>query len=156
MKYLIFFILLTSNIFAEEKEEAEEKEAQAVSNISPEAIVRINTSYLAKVKPLFKRACFDCHSDQVTYPWYHSIPGIKQLMDSHIEEGREKLDLSKDYPFKGGKKGLKHDLKEIWETIDEGEMAPLYYRVMHSHGRYSDEDKQIIKSWVEESIKEFK
>lgn len=149
MKYLIFFIFLLSNSFAEEK-------APVVENISPDALARINNSYLEKVKPLFKRACFDCHSDQVTYPWYHSIPGIKQLMDSHIAEGVQRLDMSKDYPFKGGKKGLKHDLEETWETIEEGEMAPLYYRIMHSHGRYSEEDKQIIKSWVEESMKEFK
>jgi hypothetical protein len=149
MKFLIFFIYFSSNLFAEESVTSNP------SNISPEAISRINNSYLAKIKPLFKRACFDCHSDTPEYPWYHSIPGIKQLMDHHIAEGVRHLDLSKDYPFKGSKKGLKHDLEEIWETIDEGEMAPLYYRIMHSHGRYSAEDKLIIKTWVEESLKEF-
>jgi len=150
MKFLLFFVFLPTIIMAEEVKPAE------VSNISPEALVRINTSYLQKVKPLFERACFDCHSDRTEYPWYFSIPGIKQLMNDHIAEGVRHLDLSKDYPFKGGKKGLKHDLEEIWETIENGEMAPLYYRIMHSHGRYSAEDKQIIKSWVEESMKEFK
>ncbi len=148
MSYLLFFILLNSKLIAEEK-------TGSVSNISPEAISRINNSYLAKVKPLFKRACFDCLSDTTEYPWYHSILGIKQLMDNHIAKGVHHLDLSKDYPFKGSEKGLKHDLEEIWETIDEREMAPLYYRIMHSHGRYSAEDKLIIKSWVEESLKEF-
>ncbi len=153
MKYLIFFIFLPSVIFANGK--VDERPVEA-STISPEGIARINTSYLEKVKPLFVRACFDCHSDTPVYPWYHSIPGIKQIMDDHIAEGVRHLDLSKDYPFKGSKKGLKHDLEETWETIEEGEMAPLYYRIMHSHGRYSEEDKQIIKSWVEESLKEFK
>lgn len=153
MKYLMLFIFLPSILFANGKVDEKPDEA---STISPEGIARINASYLEKVKPLFKRACFDCHSDTPEYPWYHSIPGIKQLMDNHIAEGVRHLDLSKDYPFKGSKKGLKHDLEETWETIEEGEMAPLYYRIMHSHGRYSEEDKQIIKNWVVESMKEFK
>lgn len=152
MKYLMILIFLPSLLLANGKEDSKPVE---VSNISPQSIIKINTAYFEKIKPIFKRACFDCHSNEVTYPWYHSIPGIKQLMDSHIEEGVRKLDMSNNYPFKGGKKGLKHDLKEIWETIEEGEMPPLYYRIMHGHGRLSDEDKLVIKGWIDESLKEF-
>ena len=142
---LFFLILLFCSVT---------KAQEATTQYNNESLQKINSAYLQKVKPIFKRACFDCHSDQVVYPWYYKIPGIKQWMDSHIEEGREKLEMSKDYPFKGGKKGLKHDLEETWESVDEGEMPPLFYRIMSKERRLSDEDKAIIKGWVDESLKE--
>ncbi len=138
MKF-IFFVLVFGNAF---------------SQSSDERFQKINKSYLEKVKPIFKRTCFDCHSDQVVYPWYYKIPGIKQLIDHDIKEGLEHLDLSKDYPFKGSKKGLKHDLDEIWESIDENEMPPFIYRIISKERKLSQEDKTIIKSWIDESLKE--
>ncbi len=112
----------------------------------------INERYVNEIKPIFKRACFDCHSDQTKYPWYYKIPGVKQLMDNHIEEAREHLDFSNDFPFQSKKQ--KPQLKlvhEIWEEIEEGEMPLWSYTIMHSEAKLAKDELQMIKDWVDYS-----
>jgi len=71
-------------------------------NKEAEEITRaINESYLATVKPVFRKSCFDCHSSNTNYPWYSNLPGAKQLIQNDIAEAKEHLDMSKDFPFQG-------------------------------------------------------
>lgn len=107
----------------------------------------INERYVKQVKPLLKRTCFDCHSGNTIYPWYHSIPGVKQIINNDIEEGRDHLDMSQDYPF-FGKIKQEEQLKEILEEIKEGGMPPLPYKLLHWSSRLSQEEINVIESWI--------
>ncbi|MBK8204899.1 MAG: heme-binding domain-containing protein, partial [Bdellovibrionales bacterium] len=75
---------------------------QAPTPQSQEALLgRINELYKFNVKQIFQKKCFDCHSQNTQYPWYYKIPGAKQLIDGDIEEAKEHLDFSNDFPFGG-------------------------------------------------------
>lgn len=112
----------------------------------------INNRYLRDVKPIFKRICFDCHSEQIRYPAYYVIPGVRQLIDHDIREAREHIDMNADFPFKGHGTPLK-DLKAIQKEVEEGDMPPLIYKITHWKERLTDDERQIILRWATEGIK---
>jgi hypothetical protein len=61
---------------------------------------QIQQGYL-QVKPIFEKGCYDCHSTQTDYPWYHKLPLIKGMIDSDIRHARKHIDLTNGFPFKG-------------------------------------------------------
>ena len=116
---------------------------------------KINTSYLKKIKPIFKKSCFDCHSSQTTYPWYYKVPGVKQLIDSDIKEAKSHLDFSNDYPF------ISHDtpendLKSIEKSISKKIMPPKKYLWMHNNAKLSQQEVEEIKKWIKVSLEALK
>ncbi len=112
----------------------------------------INNRYLRDVKAIFKRVCFDCHSEKIHYPSYYVIPGIRQLIDHDIKEAREHIDMNADFPFKGHGTPLK-DLKAIRKAMEEGEMPPFIYTIAHWGDRLTPDEKEIIQRWATEGIK---
>ena len=120
-----------------------------------EVYKKINTSYLKKIKPIFKKSCFDCHSSQTTYPWYYKVPGVKQLIDSDIKEAKSHLDFSNDYPF------ISHDtpendLKSIEKSISKKIMPPKKYLWMHNNAKLSQQEVEEIKKWIKVSLEALK
>lgn len=112
----------------------------------------INSQYIKNVKPLFEKACFDCHSNSTKFPWYYSIPGIKTMIDNDIFEAKKHLDFSDNFPFKSHE-SPKKDLKSIKEAILEKEMPPLEYKILHSKSRLSGKSQKKIIQWVDSSLK---
>ncbi|MEW5923313.1 MAG: heme-binding domain-containing protein [Candidatus Zixiibacteriota bacterium] len=114
----------------------------------------INAGF-ARLEHIFERGCYDCHTTRTKYPWYHKIPGIKHLINSDIKEGLEHLDMSDGFPFQG-KPGIPYQsekLDEIKEVLKEGEMPIFMYRMIHWGASPSDEEKDSIYIWVDESLK---
>lgn len=120
--------------------------------IKESSFIKINKTYLENIKPIFKKSCFDCHSNQVSYPWYYQIPGINYLIDQDIKEAKEHLDFSNDYPFLSHETPIK-DLESIKKDIQQGLMPPFQYSIMHSDKKISDKEKDKIIQWVDESLK---
>jgi hypothetical protein len=112
----------------------------------------INELYLKNIKPIFQKSCFDCHSDQTFFPWYYTFPPAKWLIDRDIAEAKMHLDLSNDFPFKGHGT-MAEDLEAIKEDIEEGEMPPFSYLLMHGEARLSATDKKAILAWIQESAR---
>lgn len=73
-------------------------------------------------------------------------------MSGHIKESKTHLDLSQGYPFKGHG-SLKKDLQEIKRVLEDNEMPPWYFRLMHSDAKITKKENIIIQNWVTESIK---
>jgi hypothetical protein len=130
----------------------EKRETQrADETASDELLLRykmINRAYLAEIKPIFKKKCFDCHSNRTNYPWYYGVPGIKQMIDKDIKEGRSHINFSRDFPFISHETPM-NDLKSLREIGLEGGMPPLGYMLGHWESRLSDEDKAAIVRWSE-------
>jgi len=110
----------------------------------------INASY-QNVRPIFERSCFDCHSSFTDFPWYHSLPLIGGMLDDHVKEGREHLDLTDDFPF-GGEGAQEKLLGEIREEIEEGKMPLWSYRLMHWGTAIENERRDSVFYWLDESL----
>ena len=110
----------------------------------------INQSYL-QVEPILRKDCYNCHSDQTKYPWYYKLPLIKGLIDKDIEEGRKHLDLSNGFPFGGHGEPLE-DLAAIREEIEEGEMPPWNYRLMHWGSSIEGSARDSLFTWIDSTM----
>lgn len=88
-------------------------------------------------RELAKAACFDCHSNETTWPWYAKIAPVSWLTAHDVNEGREYLNFSEW----GSRRMETH---EIAEVIDEGEMPPWYYVLVHPDAKLSDAEKQQL------------
>ena len=43
----------------------------------------------ADIDQLLKTSCYDCHSNQTTYPWYANIQPVGWWLDDHVDEGKK-------------------------------------------------------------------
>ena len=100
------------------------------------------------VRPILKRSCFDCHSDSTEYPWYHKLPLIKGMIDEHIAEGREHLDLTHDFPFTGKGSSLEL-LGEIKHEIESDQMPLLSYRLLHWGTLIEGPQRDSVFAWID-------
>jgi len=101
--------------------------------------------------PFSRRPVFDCHSTHTVWPWYHALPGVKQFLDGHVEDGRRALDLSNGFPFAPGAKGLMK-LRGIVRNVRGGDMPLVSYKLMHPDARLTDEQRQVIVAWAQDSF----
>jgi hypothetical protein len=90
-----------------------------------------------ETRALTVAACFDCHSNETVWPWYTNIAPFSWLTQRDVEEGRETLNFSEW-------DGPQREADETFETIQEGEMPPWYYAILHSDARLSEEEKQRL------------
>lgn len=65
-------------------------------------------------------ACYACHSNQVTYPWYSNVAPFSWAVQHHIDEGREAVNYSEFATNPG-------EADESIEVILNGEMPPGYF-----------------------------
>jgi hypothetical protein len=100
---------------------------------------------------IIKNSCYDCHSNNTTYPWYSNIFPVSWYLYNHIEGGKKHLNFSEFGSYELKKKD--HVLEEIKETIEEGEMPLSSYTILHSEAMLSDKDKEIIITWIKDMSK---
>ena len=105
------------------------------------------TNAPADIRQLVTGACYDCHSHASTYPWYGYVTPVNFIVQHHINEGREHLNFSLWDKFAGSE-----DAGECGEVLQEGEMPPNYYRLMHAHARLSTADQQKLVAWFNANI----
>lgn len=115
-------------------------------------LTAVNAEYLAAIKPIFKRACYDCHSTQTRYPWYYDVPGVKQWMDSDIREAMKHMDMTNDFPFRGHGSPQK-DFEAIRKVVQDNSMPPFRYKMMHWDAVMTDVEKEVVLKWVDENQK---
>jgi hypothetical protein len=157
-RYILPLILLIGLyesilVFAHEKHQHEEETSPKIeASIPQEALNAMNHEYLERVRPIFKQKCFDCHSQYAHYPWYYAIPGLQQLLDHDMEEGKKHLDMSNDFPFKGHEDSTPlEDLEEIEKVIQKNKMPLFRYKLLHWNAWWSDEEKEAVLKWLQES-----
>lgn len=119
--------------------------------ISPERINPVNapeidflniTNPPAEVVTILKTSCYDCHSNETSYPWYAKVAPFSWIIDSHIKNGREKLNFSTWGEYKAGQQGHKFD--ECKDVIETGDMPLKPYAFMHRQARLDIKQKEIL------------
>lgn len=95
-----------------------------------------------EISQLLKNSCYDCHSNQVNYPWYTNIAPISWWIKHHINEGSHHLNFSEWGTYSLRK--ADHKLEECVEMIESGEMPMESYLWMHSNAKLSKEQQQLL------------
>ncbi|NPA03359.1 MAG: heme-binding domain-containing protein, partial [Epsilonproteobacteria bacterium] len=47
-----------------------------------------------EVMEIFKRSCYDCHSNETNWPWYASVAPMKWVVRRDVIQGRKALNFS--------------------------------------------------------------
>ena len=96
-----------------------------------------------RTRELTVRACFDCHSNEVVYPWYSKVAPMSWAVELHVDQGRADVNYSEwDRPQEKADKSA--------ETVIEGEMPPSYYTLLtHSEARLTDAEIQELIDGLE-------
>jgi cytochrome c551/c552 len=105
----------------------------------------------APIAATLRRACFDCHSHETTWPWYSRIAPASWLVAHDVHEGREHVNFSTWMslsPDEQRKRFLK-----MAEEIEKGAMPPGIYTPMHPDARLSLQDITTIAEWARGSAK---
>jgi hypothetical protein len=91
----------------------------------------------AQTRELAVRACYNCHSNEVTWPWYSNIAPVSWLVQHDVQEGRATLNFS-EWGVRG------RGVAEAAEVVAEGEMPPRYYTLVRPGARLSATEKQTL------------
>ena len=83
---------------------------------------------------LMTDACMDCHSNLTKWPWYSNVAPVSWLVQSHVDDGRDELNLSTSDP----------DVEKMVEVIRDGSMPPSTYKLIHPGARLSEQEKQEL------------
>lgn len=97
------------------------------------------TSANAEVANLLRIACYDCHSNQPSYPWYTNVAPVSWWVKHHINEGSHHLNFSEWGTYSEKRKN--HKLEECIEMVEEGEMPLSSYTIMHKEATLTDEQR---------------
>ena len=100
------------------------------------------TSANSDITGILKTSCYDCHSNQPTYPWYTNIAPVSWWIKHHIDEGSHHLNFSIWGTYSEKRKN--HKLKECIEMIEEGEMPMSSYTLTHREAKLTDAQKMQL------------
>ena len=132
--FLVFLFLVIQSIRIDKTTES----------VNPTTDFITLTSANAEVANTLKIACYDCHSNQPTYPWYTNIAPVSWWIKHHINEGSQHLNFSIWGTYSEKRKN--HKLEECIEMIEEGEMPISSYTLMHGEAKLTDAQKlQLVE-----------
>jgi len=99
----------------------------------------------ANVRAVLRRACYDCHSNETTWPWYSRVAPVSWLLARDVREGRRELNFSEWGGYTPKRQARK--FKEVREQVGAGEMPPWFYVAVHREAALSAEDAAILREW---------
>lgn len=105
----------------------------------------------ASVAQPLRRACFDCHSNETNWPWYSGVAPLSWLIVHDVDEGRRRLNFSEWAEYASDPETQRYKLEQIVRSLRRGDMAPSYYRLLHSAARLTPNERDRIVRWAEEA-----
>lgn len=110
--------------------------------------VALNTD--PKVMSLLKTSCYDCHSSETKYPWYHNIAPMSWVMSNNINGGRAALDFSN---WANIDPKVKFERLTRAKQLVSNEMMPKSeYLLLHKNAVLNTEEKKILEAFFDSQI----
>jgi hypothetical protein len=94
-----------------------------------------------QTRDIAAKACFDCHSNETVWPWYSRIAPVSWLIARDVEQGRRHLNFS-EWTYD------QHDVGEIAEVLQYGEMPPSVYLLMHPEAKLTDAEVNMLMDGI--------
>lgn len=98
------------------------------------------------IKNKLKTSCYDCHSNNTTYPWYNKIQPVAMFLEIHVRDGKKELNFSEWDSLSVRRK--KSKLKAIVNQIKDDEMPLSSYTIIHRNAKFTKAEKQEMIKWM--------
>ncbi len=99
-----------------------------------------------EVKEIIMTSCADCHSNKTKYPWYSKIAPVSWYIAHHVNEAKEHLNFSEWSAYNKDQKN--HIINDLEEELEEHEMPLKSYLIIHKDAKLTDEQYEILLTWV--------
>jgi len=99
-----------------------------------------------KISTIFRTSCYDCHSNETSWPWYSYVAPVSFLVVNDVKEGRRHLNFSEWDRYDDEKQGK--ILEEILEEIEKGDMPLPKYLITHPDAEMNSGKIKVLKDWV--------
>ncbi len=93
-----------------------------------------------------RTACYDCHSDETTWPWYSHIAPVSWLVVRDVNEGRAQMNFSKWKTYNPFDRA--DMLDDVCKLASEAKMPLWQYRLVHRAANLSDPDLKALCAWT--------
>ena len=91
-------------------------------------------------------SCYDCHSNNTSYPWYNKVQPIAWFLENHIKEGKAELNFNEWKNYSDRRKNSK--LRSIIKQIENGEMPMDSYTLIHRGAKLDSLAKNEIINYM--------
>jgi hypothetical protein len=98
------------------------------------------------VADVLGHACINCHSENTTWPWYSRVAPVSWLVESDVKHAREHLNLSRWDNLEAVDRRML--LRAIATVIENREMPPHKYVVLHPEAKLSAADSTRVIEWT--------
>lgn len=99
-----------------------------------------------EIMTILKDSCYDCHSNEVNWPWYSSIAPFSWIISEHVVDGKKALNFSTWEEYTAEEK--KKELKDIYRTVYA--VMPLQaYIWFHDEANLTKKQRELIRDWTE-------
>lgn len=116
-------------------------------------LIKSHDEMPSQVATLLRNACYDCHSNNTDYPWYDQVQPIAWFLEGHIQKAKRKLNFNEFQTY-----SLEHQkkkLEKVRHALQENLMPLKSYKILHSEGRLSQEERQQIIDWIDQELKNY-
>lgn len=138
---IIIILLVVFGIMQLFRPEKNFTKAEAVSDIATKYDVPMNV-----LMNLYD-ACYNCHSNYTTYPWYNNIQPVGWWMAHHINDAKRHLNFSEFAAYSPEKAAKK--FKEIYKVMDKKSMPLKSYLLQHKEAHLTDEQYKRVAAWAQ-------
>jgi mono/diheme cytochrome c family protein len=98
-----------------------------------------------ETRALFRRACFDCHSNETAWPWYSHVAPVSWLLQNDVDGGRGHLNFTEwDRP--------QRHATDVTAQVQQGDMPPWFYLPMHPAAKLSGAEKHALMDGAAKSL----
>lgn len=140
MKKFLFYLILVLLLIQLYRPTKNTNELVAEEGIS------VQNEVLENIQIILKNSCYDCHSNNTNYLWYHNIAPISWIVGGHIKEGKEHLNFDEWVNYNADQK--KHIIDDLKESIETREMPLVGYLKFHPEASLSEADNQLLLDWI--------
>jgi hypothetical protein len=91
------------------------------------------------------RACYDCHSNKTTWPWYSNVAPVSWLIQHDVDEARQKLNFT-------DMAGSQYGGDRAAQDILDGSMPRWYFTLIHPEAKLSQAEKDALAKGMQTSL----
>lgn len=95
---------------------------------------------------ILKTSCYDCHSNETTWPWYSYVAPVSFLIADDVKKGRRNVNFSEWDKYDGEKK--EKILEELIEEVEGGTMPLFIYSIIQPKTKMDPLRINTLANWV--------
>ena len=100
-----------------------------------------------EIAATLRKGCYNCHSNETTWPWYSRVAPASWLIAHDVNEGREHLNFSTWTALSPSER--QKVLLEMSEEVRKGSMPPGIYTPLHPEARLRLAEINALAAWAE-------